>query len=664
MGGDSNPRYLSVHTLSRRAQSTALSPIPGKLLLDDDVLVGGASGDHRQDVFGIRHHDVQYIRFVRIEQALDRRAQVFLLQDALARDAEAFAQCDVVGVDALGVARVAEEGVGPVALVFHVLPLHDHAKVLVVQDDGLGRDVFDVGGGQFLDVHQEGAVAVYVDDLPVGLRDFGADGGGVAEAHGTEARGGYEGARMDEVVMLARPHLVLADACGDDGFAFGHLVQEADDVLRLDDGVGVLEGEREAPFPAGDLFIPAGEAAEIAGAGAFVAGFRQQFVEPGEGVFHVAQDGEADDFVLVDLRVVDVDVDDGPVLGEFLDLAGDAVVEADADGQEQVGFVDGVVGVDGAVHAEPFQRKGMVFREAADAHQRGGDGYLGALGEFQQFNRRVARDDAAAAIDHRLFRRADEADEFVQFEIARFPVGAVAAQMHFLREDGLRPRFLDVFRDVDEHRAGPPRLRDVEGLLHDARYLVDVHDEVVVLHDGQGHAEDVGLLEGAFADHGLRHLAGDRHQRDGIHVSVRDAGEEIGRPRAGSGHANAGPPGDAGIAFGGEYASLFVTRQQGADALGAGQGLVDGHAGPAGVREDDFDSFAFEAGDEDFRAEHGFAALGAAVGFRFRGGGLGAGCAHWRIWKHREKRGGGQAKGLRLFPPFIRVGGWVMLGER
>ena len=27
MGRDSNPRYLSVHTLSRRAQSTALAPI-------------------------------------------------------------------------------------------------------------------------------------------------------------------------------------------------------------------------------------------------------------------------------------------------------------------------------------------------------------------------------------------------------------------------------------------------------------------------------------------------------------------------------------------------------------------------------------------------------------------------------------------------------------
>jgi hypothetical protein len=33
MGRDSNPRYLSVHTLSRRAQSTALAPILQKVRL-------------------------------------------------------------------------------------------------------------------------------------------------------------------------------------------------------------------------------------------------------------------------------------------------------------------------------------------------------------------------------------------------------------------------------------------------------------------------------------------------------------------------------------------------------------------------------------------------------------------------------------------------------
>jgi hypothetical protein len=33
MGRDSNPRYLAVHTLSRRAQSTALAPIQA----EDDI---------------------------------------------------------------------------------------------------------------------------------------------------------------------------------------------------------------------------------------------------------------------------------------------------------------------------------------------------------------------------------------------------------------------------------------------------------------------------------------------------------------------------------------------------------------------------------------------------------------------------------------------------
>ena len=82
--------------------------------------------------------------------------------------------------------------------------------------------------------------------------------------------------------------------------------------------------------------------------------------------------------VLVDLRRIDVDVDDLAVLGELADLAGDAVVEADAEGQQQVGLVDGVVGVDGAVHAEHLQAEEMLAGEAAQAvdGQRHGDAGL------------------------------------------------------------------------------------------------------------------------------------------------------------------------------------------------------------------------------------------------------------------------------------------------
>src|SRR6476659_7464332 len=49
MGGDSNPRCLSAHTLSRRAQSTALSPIQNTLPLPLNVNLR-ASADNRNRV--------------------------------------------------------------------------------------------------------------------------------------------------------------------------------------------------------------------------------------------------------------------------------------------------------------------------------------------------------------------------------------------------------------------------------------------------------------------------------------------------------------------------------------------------------------------------------------------------------------------------------------
>ena len=97
--------------------------------------------------------------------------------------------------------------------------------------------------------------------------------------------------------------------------------------------------------------------------------------------------GQVGRLVLVDLRRVDVDVHDLAVLGELADLAGDAVVEADAQGQQQVGLVDGVVGVDGAVHAEHLQAEEMLAGKAAQAVQRQGHGDAGLLGERLQVRR-------------------------------------------------------------------------------------------------------------------------------------------------------------------------------------------------------------------------------------------------------------------------------------
>ena len=59
--------------------------------------------------------------------------------------------------------------------------------MLVIQNDGFGRNPLDVSGGQFLHVHHERAVAVNVNDLLIRAGNLGAQCRGVAETHCAEA---------------------------------------------------------------------------------------------------------------------------------------------------------------------------------------------------------------------------------------------------------------------------------------------------------------------------------------------------------------------------------------------------------------------------------------------------------------------------------------------
>ena len=104
----------------------------------------------------------------------------------------------------------------------------------------------------------------------------------------------------------------------------------------------------------------------------------------------VADDRDIDLDVLRDARRVDVDVDDLGVRGEGRDLAGDAVVEPGADGDEQVALLDRVVGVGRAVHAEHVERLGLPLVEAAQAQQGHRHGQMGLLGQGPQLLAGVA----------------------------------------------------------------------------------------------------------------------------------------------------------------------------------------------------------------------------------------------------------------------------------
>ena len=189
------------------------------------------------------------------------------------------------------------------------------------------------------------------------------------------------------LIPLRRPHLVLPHAGGDVGIAVGEVVKHLDNHLLEDDfgflalevvlhvvavgdlgGDGVVEGGFLLPFV--DLREPR---RVLLGDGA--AG--DHGIEAREGVFDVADDGEVGLAVLVELGGVNVHMNDGALLAKLFELAGHAVVEAHAEGEEEVGAVlqlhlrvgerfaefvfavDRPVGESRAVHAEPAEGQGM-----------------------------------------------------------------------------------------------------------------------------------------------------------------------------------------------------------------------------------------------------------------------------------------------------------------
>ena len=123
---------------------------------------------------------------------------------------------------------------GVALVVEHLLPLADHAEVGVVQDGDLDRDALGGRGDQLLGGHLEAAVAVDGPDHAVGPADLGADGRRDREAHGAEAAGVDPGVGVAERPVLAGPHLVLADAAGDDAVLGGGVAQRLEDHLRLE----------------------------------------------------------------------------------------------------------------------------------------------------------------------------------------------------------------------------------------------------------------------------------------------------------------------------------------------------------------------------------------------------------------------------------------------
>ena len=149
--------------------------------------------------------------------------------------------------------------------------------------------------------------------------------------------------------MLGGPHLVLADAGDDDGFAVGGVGQFLEHLLG-EEGVGFAD-EEGGVFGAEVVRFPDPVQVDV--------GFHPG-EEGAEGGLEVAHYRGVGEDVFVEFGGVDVAMDDFGVGGEVGEASGDAVVEAGAEGDDEVGAVDGQAGVGHAVHTGHTEVEHMV----------------------------------------------------------------------------------------------------------------------------------------------------------------------------------------------------------------------------------------------------------------------------------------------------------------
>ena len=394
------------------------------------------------------------------------------------------------------------------------------------------------------------------------------------------------------LVVLRLPHLVLANVGDDDGLAVGRVPQIVHHVRGVEvSGVGqILDvAHRALALHRIHLAQPCG----------FAIARREVRQQGFEHLGQIADERHVDLNVLVDLRRIDLDVDLLRVDCVSCERASNAIIEAHAAGDEQIGLLNRLVHPCLAVHAHHAERERMRGGEAAEPEQRRGDGNLQTLGQREYLLASAGLNHAVSGKNHRTFRGANQLHSLEDRVLFRAQHGMGSIRLgRGCREIECRRSLLGILGDVDQHGAGTSRLRDEQRFADGRSNVFGARYDVIVFRHRQSNAGDVDLLESVCAEHLARDLAGDAEQRDGVHHRGGNAGHHVGRARTGGSNGHADFAGCARIAIGHVHRTLLVPDEDVADGEFA-QRVVCGQNGAAGIAEDLAHALALEGGPEN-----------------------------------------------------------------
>ena len=143
----------------------------------------------------------------------------------------------------------------------------------------------------------------------------------------------------------------------------------------------------------------------------------------------------------------------------------------------------------------------------------------------------------------------------------------------------------DIPGNVHHHGAGAAAAGQYERLPHGVRQLGYIPHKIGGFCDGHGDAGDVHLLKGVLSDEVLRHIAGDKNYRGGIHVCRGNAGGEVRGAGAGGCKAHTHLAGAAGITVRGVGRALLVGGENMGDLPMVIEGIIYVENGAAGIAE-------------------------------------------------------------------------------
>ena len=235
----------------------------------------------------------------------------------------------------------------------------------------------------------------------------------------------------------------------------------------------------------------------------------------------------------------------------------------------------------------------MPLGEAGHPHQSRRQWGLQCFCKLDQFFRGIGQGRPSTDIKNRFLGRQQHLDSLVDLPGVAGIVRLVATNFDRLRVLKSGRSGLNVLGQVDHHRTGTAGTGNEEGLFDDTGQVLDVLDQVVVFSNGAGDPHDIGFLEGIVTDQRRRHLSGNDHHGNRIHVGGGNPGDGVGRAGTAGRNRHANLATDASIAVSRMNGGLFMTGQDVLDGI-VHQVVVDIDYRPAGVAEHRVHPFLYQ----------------------------------------------------------------------